>query len=65
MLARFSRYMQPAVDVAHLKDLIAKMTFSASQDPDVTRILPSGCFSITSVVLSDVASFSRTFSNTL
>jgi hypothetical protein len=35
MLARFSRYMQPAVDVAHLKDLIAKMTFSASQDPDV------------------------------
>jgi hypothetical protein len=34
--------------------------FSASQNPDVTRILPSGCFSMTIVVLSDVAKRLRT-----
>jgi tripartite-type tricarboxylate transporter receptor subunit TctC len=38
------------------------MTFSPSQDPDVTRIFPSNWRSTTMVILSLVASFSRTFS---
>jgi hypothetical protein len=33
--------VQPTVDVAHLEHLIPEKTFSPSQDPDVTRILPS------------------------
>jgi hypothetical protein len=39
-----------------------KITFPPAQEPDVTRILPSGAFSQTSLVLSVVASFSKTFS---
>jgi hypothetical protein len=39
------------------------MTFSPSQDPDVTRIFPSDWRSTTMVTLSLVASFSRTFSS--
>jgi hypothetical protein len=39
------------------------MTFSPSQDPDVTRIFPSNWRSNTMVALSLVASFSRTFSS--
>jgi hypothetical protein len=38
------------------------MTFSPSQEPDVTRIFPSVWRSTTMVTLSLVASFSRTFS---
>ena len=42
MLAWLPRDVDAPADVADLKHLIAKKTFSPSQDPDATRILPSG-----------------------
>jgi hypothetical protein len=61
VVQRLSRDVQPPFDFAHLEHL--KMTFSPSQDPDVTRIFPSDWRSTTIVALSLVASFSRTFSS--
>src|SRR5438067_3556601 len=45
-----------------LEHLSLQDPLQPSQEPDVTRILPSSAFSQTSAVLSVVASFSRTFS---
>jgi hypothetical protein len=38
----FASDVQTPVDIADLEHLILRNTFSPSQDPDVTRILPSG-----------------------
>jgi hypothetical protein len=54
---------QPGVDDGRTSSTRSrKMTFSPSQEPDATRVFPSDWCSMTTVALSLVASFSRTFS---
>jgi hypothetical protein len=51
------------VRVPHLEHLNSfKSTFQPSQEPDITRILPSAYFSITIVVLSHFAKAFENFS---
>jgi hypothetical protein len=59
MLAWLTRDAPPALDVAHLEHLSGQNDLLAH----VTRILPSALLDTTSVALSVVASFSRTFSS--
>ena len=60
---RVAGYVYTPLDIAHLEHLIAQKHLFAVQEPDVTRILPSGWRSITIVALSLVARRSRTFSS--
>ena len=61
----FASHMQPGIGgrVSDLEHLIPENDLLAVQEPDVTRILPSGWRSMMIVVLSDVAKRSRTFSS--
>jgi hypothetical protein len=59
LVAGFASDMQPSRTSRHL---IAGKHLLPSQEPDVTRILPSGAFSTTSVALSVTTKRSRTFS---
>src|SRR5437763_1560636 len=58
----FASDVEPGVGsrVPHLEHLILQNNLLAVQEPDVTRILPSGWRSMTIVVRSDVAKRSRT-----